>query len=142
MRAHRVWVIGSLFAVAACAVYVFPRAARAARANPPSGAETRRSAAGQSAARSVPVVAAPAAVTDMSVYLNGLGTVTALNTVTVHTRVDGQLLSVNFREGQFVRKGELLAEIDPRPFQVQLTQAQGQVAKDEATRKNAELDLA
>jgi multidrug efflux system membrane fusion protein len=91
--------------------------------------------------RSVPVVAVPAHVGDMGVYLTGLGTATALNTVTVRSRVDGQLINVAFREGQLVHQGDLLAELDPRPFQVQLTQAEGQAAKDDATLKNTQLDL-
>jgi len=89
----------------------------------------------------VPVAAAVARRGDMPVYLDGLGSVTSMNTVTIRSRVDGQLVAVNFREGQLVRKGELLAQIDPRPFQVQLIQAEGQLAKDEAALKNAQMDL-
>lgn len=77
----------------------------------------------------------------MGVYLTGLGTVTALKTVTVRTQVDGQLVAVAFKEGQLVRANELLAQIDPRPFQVQLEQAEGQAARDAATLKNARTDL-
>ena len=90
---------------------------------------------------SVPVVVAATTKGDLPVYLNGLGTVTPLNTVTIRSRVDGQLVNVAFKEGQFVRVGDLLAEIDPRPFQVQLEQAQGQLAKDVAQRKDAEVNL-
>ncbi len=96
---------------------------------------------GSSGARAVPVVIAAAKVGDMRMDLTALGTATALNTVTVRSRVDGQLLRVLFTEGQVVKRGDLLAEIDPRPFQVQLAQAEGQAAKDQATRENAELDL-
>lgn len=89
----------------------------------------------------VPVVVATAQQGDLPVYFNGLGTVTAFNTVTVRSRVDGQLVSVAFKEGQFVHEGDLLAQIDPRPFEVQLEQAQGQLAKDQAQRKDAEANL-
>jgi membrane fusion protein, multidrug efflux system len=98
-------------------------------------------AAKSAANRAIPVVAAKARVGDIGVYLTGLGTVTALNTVTVRSRVDGQLVRVAFQEGQLVQAGDLLAELDPRPFQVQLMQAEGQKAKDEAALKNAVLDL-
>ncbi|WP_243304951.1 MdtA/MuxA family multidrug efflux RND transporter periplasmic adaptor subunit [Geothrix oryzisoli] len=91
--------------------------------------------------RPVPVVAAQARLGDMPVSLTGLGTVTALNTVTVKSRVDGQLVRVAFTEGQMVGQGQLLAEIDPRPFQVQLMQAEGQLAKDRAAYQNTLADL-
>ena len=89
----------------------------------------------------VPVVVATAQHGDLPVYFNGLGTVTAFNTVTIHSRVDGQLLSVSFKEGQYVHEGDLLAQIDPRPFQVQLQSAQGMLAKDQALRKDAQANL-
>ena len=96
---------------------------------------------GATAPRAVPVVVAPARTRDMGVYLNGLGNVTAYQSVTVKSRVDGQLMSVLFKEGQLVAAGDRLAQIDPRPFQVQLEQAEGQMARDEALLKNARLDL-
>lgn len=97
--------------------------------------------------QAISVVAAAARRGDMPVYLQGLGTVTAFNTVTVKTRVDGQLVSVNFQEGQNVQKGEVLAQIDPRPYQValdqaigNLDQAKGTLAKDEAALKDAQVN--
>ena len=101
----------------------------------------KKAAAPSAAGRPVPVAVAVARKGDMAVQLSGLGTVTALNSVTVKSRVDGQLVRVAFTEGQMVRQGDLLAEIDPRPFQVQLMQAEGQFAKDQAAHQNALADL-
>jgi multidrug efflux system membrane fusion protein len=104
---------------------------------------SRRSAtqAASRAPQQVPVVASTARTGDIPVYLTGLGTVTPLQTVTVKTRVDGQLMAVYYKEGQLVQKGDALLDIDPRPFQVQLAQAQGQLIKDQAALQNAQTDL-
>ena len=107
--------------------------------------QTQRSAAAKSRETgppTVPVVVASARKGEIPVYLNALGSATPFNTVTVRSRIDGQLLRVNFQEGQFVRQGDSLAEIDPKPFEVQLDQARGQLARDEAQLANAKLDLA
>ncbi|MGZ3558491.1 MAG: MdtA/MuxA family multidrug efflux RND transporter periplasmic adaptor subunit [Thermodesulfobacteriota bacterium] len=107
-----------------------------------SRAQSRSAKKGQSPVTpAVPVVAVEAKKTGFNVYITGLGSVTPLNTITVRTRVDGQLMEVLYREGQIVKDGELLARIDPRPFEVQLTQAEGQMARDVAQLKNAQLDL-
>jgi multidrug efflux system membrane fusion protein len=104
-------------------------------------ANAKAAASRAATARAVPVVAATARRGDLGVYQTGLGTVTPLRTVTVRSRVDGELVNVAYREGQTVRAGTLLAQIDPRPFQVQLMQAEGQLAKDEAALRNARVDL-
>src|SRR5271170_3303391 len=90
----------------------------------------------------VPVAAVATTVGDLKEYISAIGTVTAYNTVTVKSRVDGQLDKVNFVEGQMVKAGDLLAEIDPRPYQVELTQAEGTLAKDLATLENAKITYA
>ena len=99
-------------------------------------------------ARAIPVVTAPARTADLPVYLQGLGTVTAFNTVTVKTRIDGQLTSVKFQEGQFVHQGDVLAEIDARPYQVALDQAvgnmdqaKGNLVKDQASLRDAQVNF-
>ncbi len=116
-----------------------PPAARgtstAARSATPAGPR------GSEAARVLPVTVVAAARDDVPVVRDALGTVTSLRTVVVRPQVDGQLLRVPFREGQLVKAGELLAEIDPRPFEVQLAQAQGQLARDRALLENAKVDL-
>ena len=98
-------------------------------------------AAGISAPPSVPIEAAAAARTDVPIYLEGLGTVQALNTVSVTTRVDGQLQRVNFTEGQDIKAGDVLAKIDPRPYQATLDHAAATKAKDAVLLANARRDL-
>jgi multidrug efflux system membrane fusion protein len=89
----------------------------------------------------VSVAVATATKQDVPYYLTGLGTVTPFNTVTVKSRVDGQLQKIHFTEGQFVREGDLLAEIDPRPFQVALEQMEGQLARDQAQLNDARVNF-
>jgi membrane fusion protein, multidrug efflux system len=131
----RHWKIGLLaVCLLAIGVYIFWT----------KSGEGRSRAAVQGATASVPAVpvATVAAKTgSIPVYLTGLGSVTPLNTVTVKTQVNGQLISVRYQEGQLVRVGDLLAEIDPRPFQAQLTQFEGQLVRDQALLDNARLDL-
>jgi|SRR5580658_141164 multidrug efflux system membrane fusion protein len=90
----------------------------------------------------MPVAAAPARKGDMPVVLNELGAVTPLATVTVKTQIAGQLQQIGFKEGQMVKAGDFLAQIDPRPFQVALEQAEGTLAKDQALLANEKIDLA
>ena len=99
-------------------------------------------AAAQAQQRPVPVVTAQVQQRDLSIYLDGLGTVIAAKTITVRPQVDGRLDSVSFREGQVVRRGEVIAQIDPRPFQVQLEQAKGALTRDAAQLRTARLALA
>ncbi len=99
------------------------------------------SGAPSAAGRVIPVVLAPAAQKDVPIYLDGLGTVQAWRTVTVRSQVDGRLDKVLFNEGQEVKRGQLLAQIDPRPFLVQLHNAEGAVARDKAQLKNARTNL-
>jgi len=120
-----------LLAAAGVAVYLFKPSEEAR----PTG---RR---GIDPSRPTPVVAATVKTGDIDIYLNGLGTVTPLKTVTVRSRVDGELVRVAFTEGQIVKAGDLLAEIDPRPYQAQLVQVEGQIARDQALLANARIDL-
>ena len=106
------------------------------------GADAAKNAQ-QSAARkpAVPVTIGPVEKADFPVYLTGLGTVQGFNTVQVRTRVDGQIDKIAFQEGQIVKEGDLLVEIDPRPYQAALDQAKAKKVQDEANLANANLDL-
>jgi multidrug efflux system membrane fusion protein len=98
-------------------------------------------AAAQTAGQAIPVTAGTVAVEDVPVFLHGIGTVQAYNTVAVKSRVDGQIVKLNFKEGQEVSAGDPLFQIDPRPYQAQLEQAQAAKQKDEAQLAGAQLDL-
>src|SRR5712664_4250054 len=110
---------------------------------PNPGAKTESAQKSSSSPRAAPVRVsiAPVEKADFPVYLTGLGNVQGFNTVVVRTRVDGQIDKIAFNEGQLVKQGDLLAEIDPRPFQAALDQAKAKKAQDEANLANANLDL-
>lgn len=110
-------------------------------ASAPGGAPGNGRRGGFGEGRPMPVTAVAAKSGEMEVILTAIGTVTAKNTAVVKPRVDGQLIRVLFREGQMVKAGDVLAEIDPRPFQVLLDQANGQLARDQAQLTNAVVDL-
>lgn len=131
----RIWL--AVLLVVAIIAGVIAWAVLRAPANTPAS----KGRGGFDPARPMPVVAVPARKGNIDVYIDGLGTVTPRSMVIVRARVDGQLLSVAFREGQNVKAGDLLAQIDARPFEVQLTQANGQMARDQAQLKNAQVDL-
>jgi membrane fusion protein, multidrug efflux system len=119
-----------LTAIVAAAIWYVPRHGRQSK-----------DAGRPAPAASVPVGVSPVEKGDMPVTLSQLGTVTPLAVVTVKTQINGYLVQVAFREGQMVKRGDFLAQIDPRPYQVALEQAQAQLAKDQALLKNARLDL-
>ena len=132
----RAWIWVLIFLVVAGGIggYFYFRA-------PATEAPQRQGRPGGGGDRATPVVVATARTSHVEVYLNGLGSIAPLATVTVKSRVDGQLMRVLFKEGQMVKAGDLLAEIDPRAIQVQLAQAEGQMAKDQALLANARIDL-
>src|ERR1700722_18641783 len=106
-----------------------------------STADSKQQKAQAAGTRAVSVAIATVQRQDVPVYLTGLGAVTAFNTANIKSRVDGQIMQVNFREGQNVKEGDLLIVIDPRPYQVQLEQMQAQLFKDQATLRDARLNL-
>ncbi|MFZ1547407.1 MAG: MdtA/MuxA family multidrug efflux RND transporter periplasmic adaptor subunit [Candidatus Nitrotoga sp.] len=136
MKNKALWITSGLL-VAAGVLTIFLLSEKQEKQAPP----TRRGGM-DGASRPLPVTVAIARTGDIDVVINALGTVTARNTVTVKPRVDGQLVRVAFREGQIVKIGDLLAEIDPRSFQSQLDQANGQLARDQALLAIARLDQA
>ncbi|MGB9467037.1 MAG: MdtA/MuxA family multidrug efflux RND transporter periplasmic adaptor subunit [Candidatus Acidiferrum sp.] len=141
----RWWLWLAILAVVAIGIWYYRGAhslseadGKAAAGAPPAG---KGRGGPMGAGFSVPVVVAAAQKGDLPVYLVGLGTVTAFNTVTIRSRVDGQIVKVNFTEGQFVHAGDALIEIDPRPYQVMLEQAEGQLAKDQAQLHDVQVDF-
>src|SRR5499426_3504585 len=137
---RRLWLGGALVVLLAIGGYVAYRYFAPA---PGSESQTAASRPGgpPGAKQPTPVVAVPVSTGQIDVYLTGLGTATPLRTVAVKSRVTGQLMRVLFQEGEIVKEGQLLAEIDPRPFQVMLVQAEGQMARDKALLENARIDL-
>ncbi len=135
-RRSRAWIW--LLALAILGFIVFRSYESAQQKKAAAAAAQERRAAN----RSVPVAATAARRGDLPIYLRGLGTVDAYNTVNVKTRVDGPIVAINFKEGETVKKGQLLVQIDPRTFQATVDQTLGQLARDQAQIKDAEANLA
>jgi len=133
-------ILIAVLAIAAASRWLAPRVgATATDAQQQSNGEQSRPQGGQQA---VPVLAVAAAAKDMPIIVRGIGSVQAYNTVTVKSRVDGNIQKVAFTEGQYVHQGDLLMQVDPRPYQAQLEQAEANKAKDQANLENAQRDLA
>lgn len=135
-----IWVV-VLLLIAGVAAYAVWRASQPGLVPVSESQKGRGKGRGGAAFGPTPVSAAKPHKANVPVYLEGLGNVTAFYIVTVRSRVDGQLMKIHFQEGDTVKQGQILAEIDPRPFEVQLQQAQGTLARDNATLANAKLDL-
>lgn len=139
-KKNRSWLWLLLLAVAAAGGwYAWDRYAAAPAAD--SKATNKKAAFAKGGGAPIPVVGAPARRADLDVYLTGLGTVTPLRTVTVKSRAEGQLMRMHVQEGQAVKEGQLLAEIDPRAYEAQVKQSEGQLARDQALLANARLDV-
>jgi multidrug efflux system membrane fusion protein len=142
-RSRRGWLwLVLLAAIGLAAYFYWPRnnGAQAGNTPAPGGKAGKKGGRGQGGPP--PVVAVRATRGSIGVYVNGLGNVTPIYTVTVRSRVDGQLMEIHYKEGDLVQKGQPLVELDPRPFQVQLEQAEGQQARDQALLNNARVDVA
>jgi multidrug efflux system membrane fusion protein len=139
-RRHRVWIWILLLVLLAAGGYYYwsHRTPAASSGTGKKGQKGQGAAAGGGA----PVDAAKARRGNIGVYVTGLGAVTPIYTVTVQTRVDGQLMEVLYKEGDMVKQGDKLASIDPRPYQAQLTQYEGQLIRDQALLDNARIDQA
>lgn len=133
-----IWILAFVILCGGALYFFWPKIANTVSPEKAADGSGRKNGDGQGPA---PVVAARVRKGNIGVYFTGLGSVTPLNTVTVKSRVDGQLMKVAYKEGQLVHQGDTLVEIDPRPYQVALTQAQGQLAKDQAALDNARIDL-
>jgi len=131
-RRRWAWIVVAIVIILTVAgILLFQKRSQPQSARPKAG----------SAPPAVMIATASAQKGDIGTYVNALGVVTPVKTVSVKSRVDGQLMSVNYIEGQMVRAGDSLVEIDPRPYQAQLTQAEGQLARDQALLENARVDL-
>jgi membrane fusion protein, multidrug efflux system len=139
-RRRHLWIWILFLALLAVAGYVYWRT----RTPPASGTGTGKGGGqkGQGTNAAAPVDAAKAVKGNIGVYVTGLGAVTPIYTVTVHSRVDGQLMQILYQEGDMVKQGDKLAEIDPRPYQAMLTQYEGQLIRDQALLDNARIDQA
>jgi len=136
-----IWLVILLIAAGAGYYYWSQRQNSAQKpAASDTGSAGRPGAGGRGQAGPIPVVAVKAQKGNIAVYFNGLGAVTPLATVAIKSRVDGQLMTVNYKEGDIVHQGDLLAEIDPRPYQATLTQYEGQLLRDQALLANARVD--